>query len=124
MTQQRKLAQLTRIARMKKELELADLARLARSRDAVEALRADLTSAEQAARRAALASAEAARTAEGFSSWVQYRQSEAEIELQKLTGEFSRQKERAAGAVGRHDVLGKLEMQLGEDARYRKSGRS
>lgn len=110
--QRNRLSRLTHIATMKKEMELASLARLARERDAAQAHREELVRAEQEARRAAAASSDEARVAEQFTRWVQHRHVEVDSTLQRLTAEMSIQKDKAAGAVGRHDVLGKIEGSL------------
>lgn len=104
----RKLTQLRRISELKKEMELAALARLARSEADAQKTRDDLVSAERAARAAALASAENAKATESFAGWVSYRQMRLEDELERLNDEILRQKDKAAVALGRYDVLRKI----------------
>ncbi|MFT3687642.1 hypothetical protein [Paenirhodobacter sp.] len=110
--QRKKISKLVQIARMKQEMELSDLVRLARDRDALHARRTEIITAEQAARRAAT-SLEGARLAEGFSGWVQSRQTEVDNAIQKKEEEVLRQKEKAAIAVGRHDAIHKIDIKLG-----------
>lgn len=119
--QLKKLAQLGRIASLKREVELAELARIACERDEVRSQQGQLTDAARDARRIGQASATEGKAAERFVGWAELRYAELDSDLGRLIDEMSAQRARAALAVGRQDVLSQIEGRLRNESRQKRA---
>lgn len=120
----KKLAKLRALARLRQDIELAKLARLTTEDQRIADQQSDLRQAARAVRHETPHSALEARLQERFGDWSDLRIDRLQASRAALQPVIAAQKDQAARAVGREDVLGRLGEQLTQDlrlAQYRRS---
>ncbi|MBD3785483.1 MAG: hypothetical protein IE922_00750 [Sphingomonadales bacterium] len=120
----KKLAQLRALARLRQDIELAKLARLTAEDQRIADQQSDLRRAAHAVRHEAPLSALEARLQDRFGDWTERRLDRLQANRSALQPVIAAQKDQAARAVGREDVLGRLGDQLAQDLRLTQHRRS